>query len=56
MNIIEAIKGRRSVRSFNGVPISETDRAELTKAIKGVTDPFGGKVTIRLKEFDMKDG
>ena len=56
MNITEAIKERRSVRSFNGAPISETDKAELTKAIKEVTDPFGGNVTIRLKEFDMKYG
>ncbi|WP_286044519.1 nitroreductase family protein [Xylanibacter rodentium] len=56
MNIIEAIKVRRSVRSFNGASISETDKEELTKVIEEVTDPFGGRVTIRLKEFDMKDG
>lgn len=24
--------------------------------IEEVTDPFGGRVTIRLKEFDMKGG
>ncbi|MDE6117882.1 MAG: nitroreductase family protein [Duncaniella sp.] len=56
MNIIEAIKERRSVRSFNGAPLSETEKEKLTNAIKEVTDLFGGKVTIRLKEFDMKDG
>ncbi len=56
MNIIEAIKVRKSVRSFNGASISETDKEELTKVIEEVTDPFGGRVAIRLKKFDMKGG
>ena len=56
MNIIEAIKERRSVRSFNGTPVSEADKEKLTKAIEDSTDPFGGSVSIRLKEFDLKDG
>ena len=55
MNIIEAIKERRSVRSFNGTPVSEADKEKLTKAIEDSTDPFGGSVSIRLKEFDLKD-
>lgn len=56
MNIIEAIKERRSVRSFNGESLSEVMKSELYKAIAGVTSPFGGQVTIRLKEFDLKGG
>lgn len=56
MNIIEAIKERRSVRSYNGEPLSEVMKSELNKAIASVTSPFGGRVTIRLKEFDLKNG
>lgn len=56
MNIIEAIKERRSVRSYNGEPLSEVMKSELYKAIAGATSPFGGHVTIRLKEFDLKGG
>ena len=54
MNIIEAIKERRSVRSFNGAPLSEVMKSELSKAIAAAESPFGGHVTIRLREFDLK--
>lgn len=56
MNIIEAIKERRSVRSFNGEPLSENVKTQLRKAISEADSPFGGSVTIRLKEFDLKNG
>ena len=56
MNIIEAIKERRSVRSFNGAPLSEVMKSELSKAIAAAESPFGGHVTIRLREFDLKSG
>ena len=56
MNIIEAIKERRAVRSYNGQPLSEVMKSELLKAIAGAKSPFGGHVTIRLKEFDLKGG
>ncbi len=56
MNIIEAIKERRSVRSFNGEGLSASQKTELKKAIGESYSPFGGKLTIRLKEFDMKEG
>lgn len=56
MNIIEAIKERRSVRSFNG----EHLRAELISALNTSIDesssPFGGHTTIRLISFDIKGG
>lgn len=54
MNIIEAIKERRSVRSFNGLPLTTEHREELLKAIEESYTFFGGRVTIRLKEFDLK--
>ena len=56
MNIIEAIKERRSVRSFNGESLSEVMKSELYKAIAGAISLFGGHVSIRLKEFDLKAG
>ena len=56
MNIIEAIKERRSVRSFNGEGLTDAQKNELLKAIDLSYSPFGGKLTIRLKDFDLKDG
>ena len=56
MNIIEAIKSRRSVRSYNGIGISDTQRNELKKAIQDSFSPFGGELDIRLKRFDFKEG
>ncbi len=56
MNIIEAIKGRRSVRSYNGESLSQSQIRELEKTIESVESPFGGSVTIRLQSFDLKDG
>ncbi len=56
MNIIEAIKERRSVRSFNGESLTQSQISELENAVKSAESPFGGNVTIRLKSFDMKDG
>ncbi len=56
MNIIEIIKERRSVRSYDGAPLSSSNIEALEKAISSASDPFGGQVTIRLKEFDLKEG
>lgn len=56
MNIIDIIKARRSVRSFNGKPLSPEIKPKLKEAINTSFDPFGGNVTIRLKAFDLKDG
>lgn len=56
MNIIEAIKERRSVRSYDGKGITPEQRTELEKAIEQASSPFGGSVTIRLKPFDLKGG
>lgn len=54
MNIIEAMKERRSVRSFNGKPLSSKIISDLKKVIKDSYSPFGGHITIRLKTFDLK--
>lgn len=54
MNIIEAMKERRSVRSFNGKPLSAEMVEDLKKAIEESYTLFGGKITIRLKSFDIE--
>lgn len=56
MNIIDIIKERRSVRSFNGESLSPENKKKLEETIEQVKDPFGGSVTIRLKQFDLKEG
>ncbi|MDE6497594.1 MAG: nitroreductase family protein [Muribaculaceae bacterium] len=56
MNIIEAMKERRSVRTFDGKGISADQKAALEHSIAGAGSPFGGSVTIRLKQFDLKSG
>lgn len=56
MDIIEIIKERRSVRSFNGEALSGGASEVLRDAIERSWSPFGGSVTIRLKGFDIKGG
>ena len=54
MDIIQAMKERRSVRSYNGKPLPPEIIADLQKAIDESYTLFGGKITIRLKYFDLK--
>ena len=54
MDIIQAMKERRSVRSYNGEPLSTSVVSDLRKIIDDSYSPFGGNVTIRLKYFDLK--
>lgn len=56
MNIIEAIKQRRSVRSFDGKGLSSEELSALRKSAAEASDPFGGKVSILLKSFDLQEG
>lgn len=56
MDILEVIKERRSVRSFNGELLTPEMESGLNAEIENTYDPFGGKVTIRLKAFDKKAG
>lgn len=54
MDILQAMKERRSVRSFDGKPLKPEKIAELQKAIEDSYTLFGGNITIRLKTFDIK--
>lgn len=54
MNILEAIKERRSVRTYSGEPLSARQSALLTEAIDEVINPFGGRVTIRLRRYALE--
>lgn len=55
MDIIEAMRMRKSVRSFTGKPLTAAQSAEIERAISEVFSPFDGKVTIRLREYGMKE-
>lgn len=54
MDIIQAMRERRSVRSFNGEPLSPSVISDLHKAIEDSYSPFDGNVTIRLKSFELE--
>ena len=54
MDIIQAMKERRSVRSYNGQPLDRQMTDKLEKIIKESYTLFGGKISIRLKRFDLK--
>lgn len=54
MNPLETIRMRRSVRSYNGKPLSPELRAALLGFVGGLTCPFGPVPAIRLKEFDLR--
>ncbi|MBD5234027.1 MAG: nitroreductase [Bacteroidales bacterium] len=56
MDILEAITTRRSVRTFDGTPLTPDVRKQLMDCAASVENPFGGRFTIRLKEFDLKNG
>lgn len=56
MTIIEAMQQRRSVRSFNGEPLSDSLRTELLEAASQVSNPFDGHFSVRLKAFDLRNG
>lgn len=56
MNILDAIRARRSVRAFDGTPLSADERAALLKTIAEASSPFApaSAVTITLADFDIK--
>lgn len=52
----EAIKNRKSVRSFDGTPLKEADLAALEQFIQNVENPFDVPVTFKLldaKEYGL---
>lgn len=56
MNIIEAIKERRSVRSFDGESLPADVKKELLDFAAKTVNPFGGRYSVKLKEFDLRGG
>ena len=54
MDIIEAIRQRRSVRSFDGRPLTAEQTDELMQTARNTYDPFGGNVSIQIRNFDIK--
>lgn len=56
MNIIEAMKQRRSVRTFSGTALTPAQKQALDKAVAEAAFPFGGSVSVRLRNFDLKAG
>ena len=50
---IQAMKERRSVRSFNGQPLSSAIVSDLRKVIDESYTLFGGNVTIRLESYQI---
>lgn len=54
MNIIEAMKERRSVRSYDPQPLDQETINKLHKIIDDSYSLFGGDISIKLKKFDLK--
>ncbi|MCH5227161.1 MAG: hypothetical protein J1F16_05010 [Muribaculaceae bacterium] len=53
MDIIQAMKERKSVRSYSSQPLSREQVALLQEAVKQSYTLFGGHITIKLKRFDI---
>lgn len=55
IDIYRIIAERRSVRSFNpGKPLTDNEADVLRSAYEHTESPFGGKVVMKLKQFDIK--
>ncbi len=50
--LLKIIRGRKSVRSFDGVPVTADDREKLERYIETITNPFG--VPVRFVLLDAK--
>ena len=48
----DIVKGRRSVRTFDGNPVSQEDREKLCAYISGITNPFGIPVEFVLLDAE----
>lgn len=53
MTIQEAIEERHSVRCYDGKALAESDGRNIADIIVAATNPFGGSVTMRMKDFDL---
>lgn len=52
-DLLKIIQGRKSVRSFDGTPVTPEDRAKLEKYIQTIDNPFG--VPVRFVLLDAKE-
>ncbi|AJH00213.1 hypothetical protein LF65_03656 [Clostridium beijerinckii] len=58
-SIIEVIKARTSMRSYNGVPLDKTIGDSIIDVINQVKAPFGTNIRVKLinsKDSDLKLG
>ena len=53
MDLINAIKLRKSVRTFDGTPLNSSQKQILTEAFSNVKSPFGPLPTIKLERFNI---
>lgn len=51
MDILQVVRNRKSVRSYNGSTLTSDQVSVMNKAIADAKSPFGGKVAIRLKDY-----
>ena len=57
MTDIEAIRARHSVRSYDGKPLTDDERASLGRALEANRKgPFGGEVELALIDLDEAEG
>lgn len=52
MSVLDTIKGRRSVRTFDGRAVSQEDREKLEGFISGISNPFGIPVEFVLLDAE----
>ncbi len=52
-NLLETVKGRKSVRSFEQRPLSEEDRNAVEEYIRDIPNPFD--IPVRFKLLDAKE-
>lgn len=52
-SIIEVIKSRKSVRTYDGRELSETDKEKISEFVKTQTNPFGVPIDFRI--LDAKE-
>ncbi len=52
-DLLNIIRGRKSVRSFDGTPVTAEDREKLEKYIQTIDNPFG--VPVRFVLLDAKE-
>ena len=52
MNLLETIKGRKSVRTFDGNPLSKEHREKVEECMKSIPNPFNIPVECKLLDAE----